>query len=455
MKEIVKRNYNYFIIFALLVVLAFYFPLTGDSLYWSNFSLNKISIIGFWNAFKEGLISNVILYIITKIKLVRIIFVALIFSCLFVVSKNIINKYNKTLLYLSLFLVLVIDQSVFKSIYIYLPNFVYYVLGMLLYLIIISYICNDKLYKLAKWQALLLGIIATIITPSFTILAFIIILGNLIYNIVKKEATKGPLALFLGSTIGVTYTIIAAHMTHKIIYIPSISLHAIENVIPNIFNGSFLIYFITLALLLFLSVKVFLKSTTKIKVFDILSLLCVIFFSVVFLVSKNIYLEYISYILNLVGSYYIINKSNNSISFKRRNNIFYISKIVYILILLFIIDIEALYNFPIYIFDMLIILNIVDYLFPNDFMKEIWFVLTVIILLTNIYICRNAFIKNIDMNNYIKWHLSCDMNIIPLPSKYESDILYKYIPYETKEKKEYLKYYDIPYENDFIVYFEG
>ena len=66
MKEIVKRNYNYFIIFALLVVLAFYFPLTGDGLYWSNFSLNKISIIGFWNAFKEGLISNVILYIITK-----------------------------------------------------------------------------------------------------------------------------------------------------------------------------------------------------------------------------------------------------------------------------------------------------------------------------------------------------------------------------------------------------
>ena len=111
-----------------------------------------------------------------------------------------------------------------------------------------------------------------------------------------------------------------------------------------------------------------------------------LFFSLVFLLTKNIYLEYIAYILNIVGSYYIINKSNNSIVFKRKNNLIYISKILYIIILAFIVEIGAAYNFPIYIFDILIILNIIDYLLPNNFMEKVWFILSIVILLTNIYI---------------------------------------------------------------------
>lgn len=454
MKEFIKNNYNYLIMFFLLIILAFYFPLTGRSLYWARFDISIISSENFFKIFESSLIADLIFYITCKIKIIRIVFIALVFMCMITVLKNVINKKNKTLIYIALFLLFVVDQSVFKTIYVYLPNFVYYVLAMLLYLIIVSYISNDKLFKLAKWQALLLGLIVSIINPVFTILSLLLTLGNLIYNIIKKEDTNNSLALFLGSVMGSAFMMISSNMAEKIIYIPSITLNIIENVIPNIFSMNFLIYFITLALLLFLSVKVFIKGTRKIKVLDILAVLSVLFFSLVFLLTKNIYLEYIAYILNIVGSYYIINKSNNSIVFKRKNNLIYISKILYIIILAFIVEIGAAYNFPIYIFDILIILNIIDYLLPNNFMEKVWFILSIVILLTNIYIYRNSFIRFKEMNNYIKWHLSCDINNIPLPSKYESDTLYNYIPQDPIDKGSFVEYYKISNTKDYSVYFE-
>ena len=87
-------------------------------------------------------------------------------------------------------------------------------------------------------------------------------------------------------------------------------------------------------------------------------------------------------------------------------------------------------------------------------MEKIWFILSIIILLTNIYIYRNSFLKFKEMNNYIMWHLSCDMNIIPLPSKYESETLYNYIPQDPIDKGSFVEYYNISNKNDFIVYFE-
>lgn len=453
MKKFIKDNYKLVILFILFLILGYYFPIVGDSLKWSNLSLSEIKTTGILKFFDISFLSSLILYIITKIKIIRILFIAMISLCFFMVLKNIVNKNNNTLLYMGIFLFLIISMDVFKSVFAYTPNFVYLFLGMLFLLIIELFIANKSIYKLSKGHLFILGLLSSLIHPSITIMTLIIALIYLIISIVKNEDKEKYLALFLGITLGSIYMMVVVSNLKRIIYVPNIALNAIENVIPNIYTGSFIIYFITLALLLFLSIKIFIRGNIKIKILDLMAVFMLAFFAIVFLVSKNIYMQYIAFILNMVGSIYILYHANNSIVFKRKISLFYLSKIIYLLLLLFVVDINAVHNFVIYIFDILIILEIVDYVLPNSFLENIWYGLVIVVLLTNIYIYRDSYIKYNEMNTYIKRQLSCDNYEIKLPIKYKLDNLYNYIPNSIDYLNNYKKYNNIKTDKNFYMYF--
>ena len=453
MKKFIKDNYKLVILFILFLILGYYFPIVGDSLKWSNLSLSEIKTTGILKFFDISFLSSLILYIITKIKIIRILFIAMISLCFFVVLKNIVNKNNNTLLYMGIFLFLIISMDVFKSVFAYTPNFVYLFLGMLFLLIIELFISNKSIYKLSKGHLFILGLLSSLIHPSITIMLFVIVLIYLIIAIVKNEDKEKYLSLFLGIIMGSVYMMMGVSNLKRVIYIPNIALNAIENVVPNIYTGSFIIYFITLALLLFLSIKIFIRGNIKIKILDLLAVFMLAFFAVVFLVSKNIYMQYIAFILNMVGSIYVLYHANNSIVFKRKISLFYLSKIIYLLLLLFVVDISAVHNFVIYIFDILIILEIVDYVLPNNFLDNIWYGLVIVVLLTNIYIYRDSYIKYNEMNTYVKRQLSCDNYEIKLPIKYKLDNLYNYIPNSIDYLNNYKKYNNIKTDKNFYMYF--
>ena len=136
MKKFIKDNYKLIILFLLFMILGYFFPIVGDSLKWSNSNLTEIKQAGIYKFFDISFLSSLILYIITKIKIIRILFIAIISLCFFVVLKNIVNKNNNTLLYMGIFLFLIISMDVFKSVFVYTPNFVYLFLGTLLLLLI-------------------------------------------------------------------------------------------------------------------------------------------------------------------------------------------------------------------------------------------------------------------------------------------------------------------------------
>ena len=92
-----------------------------------------------------------------------------------------------------------------------------------------------------------------------------------------------------------------------------------------------------------------------------------------------------------------------------------------------------------YLLDVLIILEIVNYLLPNNFLIIPWFILTVVLMFVHIYVYGNVYKGYNEMTNYINHHLECGFTDIELPSKYVNDYLYDYIPYS----KEYLKYYGL------------
>ena len=79
--------------------------------------------------------------------------------------------------------------------------------------------------------------------------------------------------------------------------------------------------------------------------------------------------------------------------------------------------------------------------------------LVIVVLLTNIYIYRDSYIKYNEMNTYIKRQLSCDNYEIKLPIKYKLDNLYNYIPNSVDYLNNYKKYNNIKTDKNFYMYF--
>lgn len=445
MKRFIKDNYQYIILFLLLIVLTYFFPQVSNDMMWAN-KKGFSSVHNFWNLSYGKVLTALFSYVLSKVKIVRIIFYAVTTLSLTIFMKNIVNKKNKTLSFIALFMLLLLDNNILAQTFVSTYGYIYNTIGTLFLLIIVSLITNKEINSLNKGLVLLLGVIASSISPIFTIVIIVFSLICLVYRLIKKDSSMNYLALFLGSVIGSAISILSVSNAKEVIYIPNVALNAIEVVIPSIFENNFIIFFVMIILLFFLGVKVFLKGNWNEKILSIISILCIAFFAFVFLLSKNLYLMYISYILNLVSSIYILIHANRSMVFKRKVKLIYLIKSIYLISLILISDIQPYHMLLLYLLDVLIILEIVNYLLPNNFLIIPWFILTVVLMFVHIYVYVNVYKGYNEMTNYINHHLECGFTDIELPSKYVNDYLYDYIPYS----KEYLKYYgldeDISYE---------
>ena len=295
MKTFIKNNYKYIILFLLLLVLSYFFPQVSNDMMWAN-KKGFNSITDFWNLSYGKILTALFSFVLSKVKIVRIVFYAVTTLGLTIFMKNIVNKKNKTLIFIALFMILLLDNAILSQTYVSTYGYIYNTIGALFLLIVLSFVTNNELNKLNKTLVLILGIIASSISPSYTIIILILSLILLISHLIKKENSTNYLALFLGSVIGSAISILSVSNAKAVIYIPKVALNAIEVVIPNIFENNFIIFFIMIILLFFLGIKVFLKGNKSEKILSIISIICIAFFAFVFLLSKNLYLMYISYI---------------------------------------------------------------------------------------------------------------------------------------------------------------
>ena len=171
------------------------------------------------------------------------------------------------------------------------------------------------------------------------------------------------------------------------------------------------------------------------------------------LFSKSLILNYIIFIFYIASSFYVLLNCNNSIRFNNKIKIYYLFKVVYLLSLCFsnrVVEGDILF---IIVINILIIVELINYLLPNNYLYNTWFILACVLLLSNVYIYGSVYNKYQKMNTIIKNNLECDKNVISLQLKYETNYLYRYIPYTNEEKDNYLKYYNISYKDDYDIYF--
>ena len=450
--KFIKKNWYYIVIFILVFILSSLFSPSKSDWYWASITPLK-GFNFFWNISDGKLLESIISILLTRYKLLKVITYSIITISLFVLIKNIINKKNNNLLYMGIFLFLLLDNGLFNSAYISLNGFINEFMGTLFILILINLILKKTINKLNILLVFIFGLVSTLISYNVTTLILILVVTLFISKYREKESFKHLLSLLLGTIIGSLLMITSS--SYRKVYSFNITHNLLHVLVPKLFGMDFVIILILISLLLFLCVKIFVKGTFKNKVYVALSITSITIFSLAYLLSSNYILNYISYVLFTLSTMYILLHANNSKMFKDRISIYYTVKILYLIIILCNNNINISNLLLPFIIDIMIILELINYILPNDFLKGVWISLSILLLISSTYIYGNVYKKNAEMNWYIKIHLECSMYDIPLPSKYETVYLVDYIPENESEIKNYIEYYDIDIDSykDVKIYF--
>ncbi len=430
------------IVFALISALAYLFPIFGKDIAWS---LQKVETISeFLNIANLGIIPNFIIALFTKYKILKILLTAACTTIIFLLMNNIVNKKNTCLLYLSLFLFILIDNTFYSEAFISIEGFAVHMISSLFSLSFIYMIKKNDVTKMNSFILLILGLAFSSLNTTYAFSIFIISLVYVLKEI--KEGFKSPkyFYLILGEVIGLVVASFTTVLNYR-----GFSHNLLEEFIPKITETNFLIILIFSALALFSSVKVLLNGRQMGAIFAITGISSYLFSS---LLSSSIYINYITYCLFILSTFYILINISTSRVFKQNIAFYFIFKIVYIVFLSLLGNISYASTTILYLLDILLIIELYDHIFPNEFLGNIWQVAVFLILCSNIYIYDNVAKKYDEMNFYIKNKLECSKEDFTIPSKYKTDYLHDYLPIKKEHYENYIEYFDIDvYETDRIV----
>lgn len=448
----IKENWPYFLIFVLFALLASFFPLTSTDLRWVNIA-NDLDIKNFYNIASGKLLSSAILLSITKYKILKILTYGVLSTCLFVLMKNIVNKKNMTLMYIGIFLFLLLGSKILSTGYVWTTGFVYNFIGALFILIYIYLFIKNTPSKMNVLLLFLLGLSSSLINPYISIVLLILLVIGILYRKKMSLSASSYGTLIFSIMFGLSIMMYYLLKNEIIVMSPKFVHNLLHEMVPILYSSNFLIVLILLAFLLFLCIKIYLKGDIKKRIYTIISMVCMSIYALVFILNSNDILNYVFYILFTASSLFVLLYSNNSILFKKKIVTYFIVKIVYIFVATFIP--ELVYGdvlLPL-LLDILIILEIVNYIFPSNFLEKIWISVIIILIGANIYLYKDVFEENRSLNYYIKNHLECETYDFSIPSKYDTEFLYRVLPETLEEKINYVTYYDIAIDKIYNVYF--
>lgn len=427
-----KSEFWYILIFLGILILACFFPLNGEDLFWSNLSVD--SFMNALNTKGIGIMPSILLFVLAKVKLLRMIFVAGVTTCLVILIKNMINKKNITLSFIALFLILLSDKIGFSHFFASITGFTTHLVGSLVSLIFMRYFVSNSIVRMNSVMLIILGFMVGILNPIYLFLIFI---STLIYMLLCKDEAfrKKYLMLLLGEVLGILLTVLLTKCSYT-----GFSNNLLHEFTKNIRGNNFLCLFIYSSLVLFLSVRVFIKGN---KLYSVLSILGISLFLFVSLLSHNDILLYLSYIAYFFGTFYILFNFKTNKLFKYKVFTYHLFKILFIILLCIFGNIGSGSVILLYLVDIVFILEMYDAFLPKNFLKYVWIGIILCVLGVNIYIYRSVAKKYIEMNRYIKNELECSIKDVSIPNKYKSEYIYKVIPSNSEEFWEYVKYYKI------------
>ena len=230
---------------------------------------------------------------------------------------------------------------------------------------------------------------------------------------------------------------------------PNIVDSLLRSFVPVFYTNNVFI-FIFIFLLFIASIKVFKYKSVRLKIYSALSMLVFMAFIVGHFKDLGVYLNYIIFVLFNVASIFVLYSFTTSFKFKRKITIYYLFKIIYFVSIVLQVNLnEGMLAFT-YFIDTLIVLDLVNFMLPKNYMYKTFSVVTYFLLISYIYMFGTSFYANEMILTEIKRGASCGYPVIEINKEYKKIFPYEQ-PIDNSQLKDYLKYYEIESEKSFYL----
>lgn len=208
MKEFIKNNKEYIVIFCFFLILGFLFPYLADDWFWgSQWGINKLNI--FFEDVNGRVLGNIFAIIFTRSRILRALLVGIVMTGIIkIISSFKKCSLNKTLL--TLILIMLVSMEIFRETIVWTAGFVNYVV-ISFFVLLTLYLNKDIFEKKIKYKKyhwllfLFLGIINSLFMENITIYNLILSFFFIIIDYIKdKKIYKEHISFLVGSIIGTT-----------------------------------------------------------------------------------------------------------------------------------------------------------------------------------------------------------------------------------------------------------
>lgn len=435
-----KENTIYLIsIFALVCIMAVFFPTVGNDLSWKLLEIDGLNdLLGIT---ERGLLTGSLFALFAKYDFLRIVGTGATVTLIILMIKNVANKNNSTLLLLGGLLFFLLDKTFFAASVVSYTGLITHLVDSFFLIMFMNLVIKDALLKMNKISLFILGLVLSSLNIGTASMIFIITFLYFLYCRREKEDCSNLVFLILGELIGLTYLSLNSHLEYT-----GFCKNLIHGFIPSITGTNFILVILFSGVVMFQIPKMYAQTEKKGLLMSLVGISLYLFTS---LFEVGDYINYVTYVMFFASTFYVLYNFTNSRIIKRKIFIIYAFKLIFIVLNSLLLSFELSSVLFLYILDIIVIALFYDHTWPERFLEPLWGGIFVIFLLANIYIYREIFYKNKDMNFYIKNRLECYEGDVLLPSKYKNDYLYNSIPSDKEEYEEYVRFYKIDvYDKD-------
>ena len=211
MKKFIKNNWYYILIYIVFFVLCILFPYTGDDWAWgAQEGVERLKT--FFSNYNGRYGGNLLVMLITRSVCIRAILESLSFTYLIYLINRIINKENKKIGILVIFLLSIMPIDILRQSVVWASGYANYVPPIIFSLMFINrntYLFKDKIKderKNSVWALLLfalIGFVGALFIENITIYVCIVALFTCIYEFVKTKKVKfHNIGYLIGSVAG-------------------------------------------------------------------------------------------------------------------------------------------------------------------------------------------------------------------------------------------------------------
>lgn len=245
-KNYIKKNWYFIVIFLIFFVLNIFFPFSGDDYAWgSKIGIERLKT--FFQDYNGRYAGNLLVLLITRSKVLRATIESIFFSLIIININKIINRKNSIFALLAIFLLLLMPIEILRESVVWASGFSNYVPPICLVLIYIhknNYLFEDKKlinnHKFIDFICyLVIGFVGALFIENITIYITILSIFVVIYEYIKRRKVSIHNIAYLIGAFGGLITMFTNGAYHLVSQGVD-SYRTVEN--GNIITNSFIRY---------------------------------------------------------------------------------------------------------------------------------------------------------------------------------------------------------------------